>query len=60
MKFKGILTCMYFVDICMTYLNSLMNPFLYACRLPRYRKSIWFIFASRMKNKVSFSLRQSD
>ena len=53
---KEILLWMYFTGLILVYLNSLMNPFLYAWRLPKYRKAFRCIF-NRIKSKISPSFR---
>lgn len=53
-------TPLYLLTIVLIYSNSLMNPFLYAWRLPKYRKAFRYIF-NKIKNKIPvFSLLRSE
>lgn len=51
---QEILAWMYYSSLNLMFLNSLINPFLYAWRLPKYRKAFRYIFFC-IKSKMTFS-----
>ena len=59
LEVQRILTWMYYAGLTLIYLNSLMNPFIYAWRLPKYKKAFRY-FVIQIKNKLSVSAMQNE